>query len=452
MRYLALCCDYDGTLATQGRVTPDTVRALERLKASGRRVLLVTGRELDDLATVAPPLTLFDFVVAENGALLLEPGTGAQTLLGARPPGSFVAALRERGVGPISVGRVIVATWEPHAEAVREVLHEQGLNHQVVLNKGAVMVLPPGVDKGTGLAAALGRLGLSPHNTVGVGDAENDLPLLAACECGVAVANALPTLKSHADLVTAGGHGAGVAELCEELLRDDLSTLAPRLARHELLLGHDAAGGEVRIPPYGERLLVLGSSREAHHLVTGLRRQLRERGYSTLALSAHRPGGPVSPGTERAPVPEAVIELLQSAGGEHVDVDLSGLPGAQACQFLQQLLAQLAPVRARRGRPHWILVEDGDVLSGAGPLVWPVPQTVVCTAQQLDDFARQSLSTTTLLIAIGQTLDALEQLCRSADLPVPARRAFTEPDTGALAWRPGSNAAPFALRVPRESA
>jgi hypothetical protein len=185
--------------------------------------------------------------------------------------------------------------------------------------------------------------------------------------------------------------------------------------------------------------------------VTGLRRQLRERGYSTLALWARRPGGTVTPDKGRAPAPEQIIELVQSAGGEHVDVDLSGLSDAQACPFLQQLLAQLAPLRVRRGRPHWILLENADVLSATGPLVWPVPRSIVCTAQQLDDFARQSLSATTLLIAIGQTLESLEALCRSADLPAPVRRAPAEPDTGALAWRPGSSAAPFALRVPRES-
>ena len=44
----------------------------------------------------------------------------------------------------------------------------------MIFNKGAVMILPSGVNKATGLAAALEELGLSPHNVVGVGDAEND--------------------------------------------------------------------------------------------------------------------------------------------------------------------------------------------------------------------------------------------------------------------------------------
>src|SRR5579863_3083659 len=158
MRYLALCCDYDGTLATEGRVLPATVAALERLKASGRRLVLVTGRELDDLQSVCPCLGLFDQVVAENGALLYEPATQVETLLGKRPADRFVQALRARGIARISVGRVIVATWEPHEAAVLETIKEQGLELQVIFNKGAVMVLPAGVNKGTGLSAALERL------------------------------------------------------------------------------------------------------------------------------------------------------------------------------------------------------------------------------------------------------------------------------------------------------
>jgi len=90
------------------------------------------------------------------------------------------------------------------------------------------MVLPSGVNKASGLQVALNELRLSPRNTVGVGDAENDQVFLAICEFSVAVANALPPLKEHADLVTAGPHGAGVEELIEKLLSDDLASLAPR--------------------------------------------------------------------------------------------------------------------------------------------------------------------------------------------------------------------------------
>ncbi|MFF5205774.1 HAD family hydrolase [Streptosporangium sp. NPDC000396] len=223
MRYRALACDYDGTLATGGRVGDDTVAALERLARSGRRLILVTGRELDGLMRVFPRLDLFDRVIAENGAVLYRPGERTSSPLAEPPPAAFAERLRELGVDPLSTGSVIVATEEPYGETVRGVIRDLGLESQVILNKGAVMVLPSGVDKASGLAAALAELGIPAHGTVGVGDAENDQVLLSACACAVAVANALPAVKERCDLVTERDHGAGVAELADRLVEDDLA-------------------------------------------------------------------------------------------------------------------------------------------------------------------------------------------------------------------------------------
>src|SRR4051812_35040713 len=122
MRYQVLATDYDGTLATHGRVDEATLDALKRLRESGRKLVMVTGRELDELLEVFPHPELFDRIVAENGALLYRPEGREEKPLAERPPESFVAALRERGVGPISVGRVIVATWEPHEATVLKVI------------------------------------------------------------------------------------------------------------------------------------------------------------------------------------------------------------------------------------------------------------------------------------------------------------------------------------------
>src|SRR5262245_54271221 len=204
MRFLVLASDYDGTLAAHGAVSASTIAALERLRASGRKLVLVTGRELEDLFSVFPQYALFDRIVAENGALLYRPETREEKLLGEPPPAALLERLRARGVDPLAVGRVIVATREPNEHAVLESIHELGLQHQMIFNKGAVMVLPAGVNKATGLRAALAELSVSAHNAVGVGDAENDHALLAECELGVAVANALPTLKERADFVTNG--------------------------------------------------------------------------------------------------------------------------------------------------------------------------------------------------------------------------------------------------------
>src|SRR4029077_20155410 len=121
-------------------------------------------------------------------------------------------------------------------------------------------VLPSGIDKASGLKVALNELGLSPHNTVGVGDAENDDAFLAVCEFSVAVANALPALKERADLVTTGSHGAGVEELIEKLLSEDLASLAPRVKRRRILLGRTEQGDDFTVDPYESRLAIAGPS------------------------------------------------------------------------------------------------------------------------------------------------------------------------------------------------
>jgi len=436
MRYLALCTDYDGTLATDGRVFPETVAALERLLASGRRLVLVTGRELDDLKKVCPRLDLFEYVVAENGALLYHPASGQETPLAPRPPETFVALLRQRGVGPISVGRVIVATWEPHESLVLATIRDLGLELQVIFNKGAVMILPAGVNKATGLARALERMELSARNTVGIGDAENDHALLASCECSAAVANALPTLKGAADIVTKGDHGAGVVELIDELLRDDLASREPKLTRHHILLGTDQSGREVHVSPHGETVLVVGPTHSGKsELATGLLERLALKGYTFGVIDVEGNYGAIAKAVAlgnatRPPTASEILQLLGSVDKSGV-VNLSGLPTAERLPFVRTLVPQLARLRARSGHPHWIVLDETR------------PARV----------APQVLQATSLFIALGTTAPAaLDEFCQVSGRARPETRVTLEEGAAgprvlrALAWRPAEpNARPFRL-------
>jgi len=116
-----------------------------------------------------------------------------------------------------------------------EAIRDSGLELQIIFNKEAVMVLPAGVDKMTGLRAALEALKLSLHNVAGVGDAENDQAFLESCGCSVAVANAIHELKEKADFVTHGARGAGVVELIDKLIDHDLSDLPAALKDESVL-------------------------------------------------------------------------------------------------------------------------------------------------------------------------------------------------------------------------
>jgi haloacid dehalogenase-like hydrolase len=115
---------------------------------------------------------------------------------------------------------------------VLEAIRDLGLELQIIFNTGAVMVLPSTVNKATGLAAALDRLDLAPECVVGVGDAENDHAFIRSCGCGVAVANAIPSLKAEVDIVTGKPRGDGVVQLIEDMIKTDLAEVrSKRLAR-----------------------------------------------------------------------------------------------------------------------------------------------------------------------------------------------------------------------------
>jgi len=233
MRYVALATDYDGTLAQDSVVERATIAALERLRASGRKLILVSGRMLEDLQSVFTYLDLFDIAVLENGGLLYRPLDGALTCLAETPPAAYIERLKELEV-PFVVGRTLVATWEPHDVPALKAIKDLGLELQVIFNKGSVMVLCTGVNKATGLCKALEELSISEYNVVGIGDAENDHAFLSACAMSVAVANAVPMLKERAHVVTQGARGAGVVELIDQLLADDLRSWEQCVERQEV--------------------------------------------------------------------------------------------------------------------------------------------------------------------------------------------------------------------------
>jgi hydroxymethylpyrimidine pyrophosphatase-like HAD family hydrolase len=231
MQFCAVATDYDGTLATAGVASAAALNALERVRDSGRALVLVTGRELDELLATFSESRLFDLIVAENGAIVYEPRSGARRAVAPAPPPELVAALRARGVQPLSVGESIVATMEPNETVVLEVIRALGLDMHIVFNKGAVMVLPSAVNKAYGLRFALEALGIEPGGVVGIGDAENDHSLFAFCGYAVAVGNALDAVKARADYVSVHVNGAAVAELAEALLAHDLAEWPPARAR-----------------------------------------------------------------------------------------------------------------------------------------------------------------------------------------------------------------------------
>jgi hydroxymethylpyrimidine pyrophosphatase-like HAD family hydrolase len=457
MRYRAVACDYDGTLAHNGRVNDETVKALEDLRGSGRRLIMVTGRELDDLQRNFSRMELFDRVVAENGALLYCPKERKEKTLAEPPREDFLRLLVDRGVGPISVGRSIVATWEPHETAVLESIRDLGLEMQVIFNKGAVMVLPSGVNKATGLKAALDDLRLSPHNAVGIGDAENDHALFNLCECSVAVANALPSIKEQADWVTRGDHGAGVIELCEALLRDDLQELEPGLARHSILLGFSETDEEVRLQPYGVNILIAGPSGVGKStLAGGFLERLAERGYQFCIIDpegdySNFEGAVVLGDNRRAPNVEEVFELLEQPS-QNVVVNLLGVALDHRPPFFAGLLPRLQELRAKRSRPHWTVVDEAHHLlhSSWDPAGLTVPQVMrgmLMITVHPESVSPAALSVIDLIIAVGDAPErTLANFSQAVGQPPPPLGPIELRTGEAVAWFRRKADPPFRFR------
>jgi hydroxymethylpyrimidine pyrophosphatase-like HAD family hydrolase len=437
---MALATDYDGTLAHDGLVNASTVAALEDFKETGRRLILVTGRELPHLKAAFPQLKMFDRVVAENGALIYDPATEEERLVGPGPSPQLVARLRQLGVSPLSVGRCIVATWEPHETTVLQVIRELGLELRIIFNKGAVMVLPPGVNKAAGLAAALNDMELSAHNVVGVGDAENDHAFLRACGCAAAVANALPMVKEAADVKLVGDHGAGVVELMESICRDDAHLAS--LERHGILLG-TSQSHEVFLEPYRGNILITGKSGIGKStLATALTERMAQKNF---AFCVFDPEGDydelrdaVSIGSSDTPPPDdEAIKLLRAATNVVINtqcLSLKDRPG-----FFGGVLPQVSLLRAKTGRPHWLVIDEAHHLLPASrddvANVFPkdAPAAIFITVHP-EAVSPDALKSVDVVIALGDGAnEVISQFCRLIEIAPPEMGASPSDDE-VLVW------------------
>jgi energy-coupling factor transporter ATP-binding protein EcfA2 len=341
--------------------------------------------------------------------------------------------------------------------AALEAIRDLGLEHQVIFNRESVMVLPPGVNKATGLTAALKELHLSAHNVVVVGDSENDHALLQAGGWAVAVGNAVPMLKDIADHVTDRSAGEGVVELIEALLRDEVAAAYARSPRRRILLGA-ADGRPLSIPPVGENLLIAGSSGSGKStLAHGLLERLMGAGYQFCVIDPEGDyesfdGAIVFGNAQRGPTVPEILSALERPDAQIV-INLVGLSLRDRPAFFLGLLPRLQEWRARTGRPHRILVDETHHLL---PSEWQPAPTV--WAQQMDGMIFVTvhpesvsplvLRTVRAMVALGdrpeRTLRAFAQLA-ALDVPAAPRTVL---DAGeAMAWNVRSGEPPVIFRV-----
>jgi hydroxymethylpyrimidine pyrophosphatase-like HAD family hydrolase len=421
---------------------------------------LVTGRELEDLLPLIPNPALFDRIVAENGAVLYDPATNAKRLLAIAPSEALVAELRRRKVAPLSVGHSIIATWEPNQTLVLEAVHTLGLEVQIVFNKGAVMVLPPGANKASGLGAALAELGISAHNTVAVGDAENDHAFLRACGCAVAVANALPAIQESVDFVTKGARGAGVVELVERICKDNSKIAAMRGLG--LAVGKTPDGEPVLLNLQAGGVLIAGQSGVGKSTIaTALTERMVENSLQFCVLDPEGDydslGQAVCIGDAKSPPTiEQALTLLRRLD-TNVVVNTLGIRLEDRPGFFLELLQGIVRQRRRTARPHWMLIDEAHHvlpsehrdLGEALPDI--LPGAVFITVHP-EAMSRDALRMIQTVIAVGDNAPkAITQFCQALEETPPVN--MPPPELGqVMLWRRGEFKVAYVVATRSEQA
>lgn len=364
MKLSVIALDYDGTIARRDVLDPAVRDAIAYARTRGIKVLLVTGRILDELRRVAGELHFVDGVVAENGAVLHFPDSGRTSELAPAIPPAFVSELGRRGI-PFGLGRCLIDTNANEAPRLLDVIRTLELPLVLLFNHGQVMTLPQGVSKATGLRVALQTLRLSPRNTLAVGDAENDHELLRLAEVGVAVSWASPALRAAADVVLPGPDPGSVGAYIRSLASHGNMPVPARVRRH-LLLGHTAEGREFSLGVRGRNVLVTGDVKSGKSWVAGLLcEQLILLGYCVCVIDPEGdysslealPGVTVLGREDPPPTPRDLLRALKYPD-RSVVIDLSHQPHDAKMHYIRALLPTLNRLRQRTGLPHRILLDE----------------------------------------------------------------------------------------------
>ncbi|HVW09675.1 MAG TPA: HAD hydrolase family protein [Bryobacteraceae bacterium] len=364
MKFLVLAIDFDGTIATNDVLNPEVRAALGELRRRGIIVILVTGRILDDLRQVCGDLHFLDAVVGENGAAIEFPDTGYSMTLAPPPSEALLAELRSAGIEH-KHGHAVIEASATDGSAILALLQRLELPLTLMFNRGRVMVLPQAVTKATGLEYALTILRLSPHNALGIGDAENDHELLRLCEVGVAVNWGSEALKRAADHVLPGDGPAAVAKYLIDLAARGFLPI-PIAARRRLLLGHTDSGEPLALAVRGRNVLVAGEPKSGKSWVAGLLcEQLILYGYSVCVLDPEGdytslealPGVTVMGGRDPLPRPRDLVRALRHSDVSIV-IDLSHTEHREKLEYVRSVLPALAMLRRRTGLPHRIVLDE----------------------------------------------------------------------------------------------
>ena len=358
----SIAIDYDGTIAENGVLNANVREAIAEVRSNGLNVIIVTGRILRELRRVAGDLNFVDGVVAENGAVILL-SNGHRRLLGPPPIPLFLNKLSERRIEFV-VGRCLVDLDAEYAEMILSIIRKNGLPLMIAFNKNRMMVLPRSVSKSTGLREMLDILGTSIHNTIGIGDAENDYELLKDCEYGAAVGWAPQFLKSQADYVIPGNNQDSVADYIRSIASN--KRLPARGMSHRTLVLESKVGhASFEIANRGRNILIAGDSKSGKSWIAGLFcEQMIHQRYTVLVVDpegdysslASLPNTLMVGAGKPLPALDEMVSLFRQ--GLSLMINFSHVSFDEKTAYIRKLLPIAAKYRRERGYPHAILIDE----------------------------------------------------------------------------------------------
>ena len=323
------------------------------------------------------------------------------------------------------------------------------------------MILPQAIGKSTGLRHALFSLRISIHNTIGIGDAENDHDLLDACEVGVAVAWGSPALLAVADEVIEGSGPPAVAAYIRRVMQQPRLS-ARQMGRRRLILGHEHNGQEVSLAVRGRTVLIAGEPGTGKSWLAGLLcEQSILQGYCLCIIDPEGdyrtlealPGVIMLGGDDPPPQARELTHALRHPDVSVV-VDLSKITHHEKREYLRTLLPLLVGLRRNTGLPHKILLDEAHYFLSAGDvtqLIDPALAGYIFVTYRVSMLPAAVRETADAVVMVTRETDpeeakALLGMCRPQPCSAVSPDVFRDLTTAEVAVRPGAEEAHGAVR------